>query len=86
MIINYDNLDSQSEWIYPTGTTNWAVVHSKKPTLPEDKRHRSPENLSKTKVLYPNIYQCTKDTDICNQYGKEPGNQTENIKSGKFDE
>ncbi|MPM88306.1 hypothetical protein SDC9_135408 [bioreactor metagenome] len=83
-ILRYDKLDNDSDGIYPIGITNWTVVHAKNPKLPDDKYHRTPKNLAKTKEFYPQIYKATKDMDITIIYGVEPGEKTKDIKSGKW--
>ncbi|WP_308723136.1 DUF6037 family protein [Paenibacillus polysaccharolyticus] len=84
-IINYNKLDNESDGIYPIGIKNWEVIHAKNPKLPKDKFHRSPKNLLKTKELYPDIYNATKDMDITIMYGTDSGENTEKIKTGKLD-
>ena len=83
-ILKYDRLDAQSDGIYPIGTKNWEVIHANNPELPKDKYHRTKENLSKTRQLYPEIYSATKDMDISIIYGKTSGEKTEEIKKCQF--
>ncbi len=71
-ILRYDKLDCESDGIYPIGLTNWEVVHAKNPKLPNDKYHRTAKNIAKTKELYPEIYEATKNLDITIIYGLEP--------------
>ncbi|WP_438492084.1 DUF6037 family protein [Paenibacillus sp. IHBB 3054] len=84
-ILKYNKLDNESDGIYPIGIKNWEVIHAKNPELPEDKYHRTPKNLLKTKELYPDIYNATKDMDITIMYGTDSGENTEKIKAGKID-
>ncbi|MFJ7727519.1 DUF6037 family protein [Neobacillus sp. NPDC097160] len=84
-ILKYNKLDNESDGIYPIGIKNWEVIHAKNPKLPEDKYHRTSKNLLKTKELYPDIYNATKDMDLTIMYGIDPGENTEKIKSGKID-
>lgn len=83
-ILHYDKLDKESDGIYPIGIKNWEVIHAKNPEMPLDKYHRTPKNLAKTKELYPEIYQSTKDMDITIIYGVEPGEKTRDIKLRKW--
>lgn len=82
-ILKYNKLDDKSDGIYPIGVKNWEVIHARNPDLPEDIYHRSPKNLLKTKQLYPDIYNATKDMDITIIYGQYPGENTEKIKANK---
>ncbi|WJP96720.1 DUF6037 family protein [Macrococcus bovicus] len=51
------------EGLYFGGTLNWPKINARKP--PDAKhRHRRPENLEKTKKLYPQIYKKYKYKDI----------------------
>ena len=84
-ILKYDRIDTDSDGIFPIGITNWEVVHAKNPTLSKDKYHRTNNNLSKTRQLYPAIYLATKDMDITIIYGTMPGDKTEKMKKGQFD-
>ncbi|MDU4882672.1 DUF6037 family protein [uncultured Clostridium sp.] len=83
-ILRYDKLDNESDGIYPIGLTNWEVVHAKNQKLPNDKYHRTAKNLAKTKQLYPEIYEATKNLDITIIYGVEPSEKTGEIKLGKL--
>lgn len=83
-VLKYNKLDGESDGIYPIGIMNWEVIHAKNSKLPKDKYHRRPENLLKTKQLYPDIYNAIKDMDITIKYGADPGENTEKIKSGKI--
>lgn len=78
-IIRYDVLDNKSEGIYPIGLKNWELIHANNPELPSDKYHRSPENLMKTRELYPKIYSVIKDMDITVIYGKIPNENTSTL-------
>lgn len=81
-IIRYDILDNKSEGIYPIGLKNWELIHANNPELPSDKYHRSPENLMKTRELYPKIYSVIKDMDITIMYGKVPNEKTPSLEKG----
>ncbi|MCJ1989095.1 DUF6037 family protein [Lactococcus carnosus] len=50
---------------YFLGFKNWKVIKAKNP---ETKGTRSEENLDKTKLLYPLIYEATKNHDISVRY------------------
>lgn len=52
--------------------------------LPKDKFHRRPENLVKTKQLYPDLYEAIKDKAISVNYSTEIGDHTEQIKKLNF--
>ena len=84
IILRYDKLDNKSEGIYPIGIINWKIVHAKNPSLSNDRYHRTGKNLAKTKQLYPLIFEATKELDITIIYGKKSGEQTEDIKFGKY--
>jgi hypothetical protein len=83
-ILRYDKLDNESNGIYPIGLTNWEVVHAKNPKLRNDIYHRTHKNLTKTKELYPEIYEATKNLDITIIYGVKPSEKTGDIKSGRW--
>lgn len=83
-IIKYDRIDTGSEGIYPISLKNWELIHAKNNKLPKDKFHRRPENLAKTKQLYPDLYEAIKDKDISVNYSTEIGGQTEQIKKLNF--
>ncbi|MCL2718705.1 MAG: DUF6037 family protein [Lachnospiraceae bacterium] len=85
-IMRYDRIDSQSEGIYPIGMKNWELIHAQNPTLQKDKFHRTPENLAKTRELYPIIFSATKNMDISIMYGIKPGNKTNSLVAGNIDE
>lgn len=55
----------EKERPYFLGFINWQVLRAKNPEL---KGSRSEANLEKTKILYPQIYQATKDYDISIRY------------------
>ena len=77
--IDSDKIDIDSEGIYPIGLKNWELIHAKNTKLPKDKFHRRPENLAKTKQLYPELYQATKDKDISIIYGREQTKKIEDL-------
>lgn len=81
-IIRYDIIDNKSEGIYPIGLKNWELIHASNPELPSDKYHRSPENLMKTRELYPKIYAVIRDMDITVMYGKVPNENTSSLEEG----
>lgn len=83
-IIKYNRIDTGSEGIYPISLKNWELIHAKNNKLPKDKFHRRPENLAKTKQLYPDLYEAIKDKDISVKYSTEIGGQTEQIKKLNF--
>ena len=85
IISSHISSKSAREGFYPIGTKNWQLFHAQHPELPKDKFHRSGENLKKTKQLYPNIYEATKDFDVTICYGTKPGKATEEMRSGKYD-
>lgn len=70
---------SDGEGKYPIGTRNWQIYHALHPEIPDDKFHRSPENLAKTQNCYPEIYEATKNMDLTIIYGKSPGKYTNAI-------
>lgn len=84
-ILEYDGIDVDNDGIFPIGIKNWDVVHANNPMLPKNKYHRSNNNLSKTRQLYPEIYLAIKDMDITIIYGKTCGENTEKIKRCQFD-
>ncbi len=84
-ILKYNTLDNESDGIYPIGIKNWEVIHARNPELPKEKYHRTAKNLLKTKELYPDIYNATKDMDVTIIYGISTGENTEKIKAGKMD-
>lgn len=81
-IIRYDIIDNKSEGIYPIGLKNWELIHASNLELPSDKYHRSPENLMKTRELYPKIYAVIRDMDITVMYGKVPNENTSFLEEG----
>lgn len=81
----YTNYDRNEPGIYPIGTINWQLQHVKHPEWPKDKYHRSDDNLRKTKQLYPNIYEATKDLDITIRYGQNSGQNTPNMVANHYD-
>lgn len=83
VIIRYDKIDKDSEGIYPIGIVNWYAVHVNNPDLPDDKFHRTAENLAKTKELYPQIYMKIKDLDISIRYGENEGQRTKELREGE---
>lgn len=85
IISSHISIESAREGFYPIGTKNWQLFHAQHPEIPKDKFHRSEENLKKTKQLYPNIYEATKDLDVTICYGNKPGNKTEEMRLGKYD-
>ncbi len=83
-VISYDVLDSENEGIYPIGIKNWELIHARNPQMAKSKYHRRPENLMKTRELYPKIYSVIKDMDISVMYGKSPNDITDSLKKGKI--
>ncbi len=84
-ILSYDKIDGKSDGKYPIRVINWEVVHAKNPTLDDEKYHRSPENLEKTRELYPELYSKTKDMDLTIVYGLQPEEKTSELKKGIID-
>lgn len=84
-ILSYDKIDGKSDGKYPIKVINWEAVHAKNQTLDDKKYHRSPENLEKTRELYPELYLKTKDMDLTIVYGLQPGAKTSDIKKGIID-
>ncbi len=80
-ILKYDKIDNDidNDGIYPVGVINWAMKHAKHPEIDPEKYHRRPENLLKTKQLYPDIYNATKNMDISIKYGVNSSEKTKEI-------
>ena len=83
-VIRYNRIDPDSEGIYPIGTINWQLQHALHPEWPDDKYHRSAENLKKTRQLYPAIYAATRNMDVTIRYGVDPGKNTDNMVNGNY--
>lgn len=81
-ILTYDKIDKKSDGKYPIRVINWEAVHAKNPKLDDEKYHRSPENLEKTRELYPELYLKTKDMDLTIVYGEYPAEKTGELKKG----
>ena len=81
-ILTYDKIDRKSDGKYPIKVINWEVVHAQNPELDEEKYHRSPENLEKTRELYPDLYLATRDMDITIVYGVQPEERTNALQKG----
>lgn len=64
VIVKKYNLEERDK-PYFQGFVNWSIHNAKYPDKP---RHRNPENLEKTKLLYPEIYEAIKEHDISVRY------------------
>ncbi|MBC1917038.1 DUF6037 family protein [Listeria seeligeri] len=68
----------EHEKIYYKGLVNWEKARALNPDL---NRTRRPENLEKTKILYPSLYHQIKDYDISVRYEADFNNNLDdNIK------
>lgn len=66
----------ESEKIYISGTKNWEKARALNPLL---KKERSEKNLEKTKLLYPEVYNLTRDYDISICYSPVPSIDDNNL-------
>lgn len=64
---------------YPVSVKDWGKYHIRNPKAPNDKYHRTDENLLKTRNCYPEIYRVIKDKDISIVYGKTPDKSIKEI-------